>query len=123
MAQFVLHAIPVNDTFQSRLSNDIVAEQPELFSGVQFRIIEDPICYEVRMILISTDTSVKCYSRKSFPSFKASLEILFSGIMHASILKRLFETSVQPNTCILFHGQLIRRIYRLLSTCWIYFVQ
>ena len=34
MAVFVLDAIPVNDAFQSALSNDIVAEHPDLWSGV-----------------------------------------------------------------------------------------
>ncbi|GFW27041.1 uncharacterized protein TNCV_92671 [Trichonephila clavipes] len=36
--------------------------------------MDDPICYELREISIATSTSVKCYSPKSFPSFKASLE-------------------------------------------------
>ncbi|GFW62794.1 uncharacterized protein TNCV_2625571 [Trichonephila clavipes] len=42
----------------------------------------------VRNGLISTElgTSVKCYSPKSFPSFKASLELFFSKIIHAHML-------------------------------------
>ncbi|GFW17234.1 uncharacterized protein TNCV_1957051 [Trichonephila clavipes] len=84
--------------------------------------MEDPICYELRVISIATGTSVKCYSPKSFPSFKASLELSFSRIMHAHMLQRLFETSVQPNTCNFFLGLLIRRICRLLSTRGIWLV-
>ena len=43
MAAFVLDAMPVNTAFQSMLSNDIVAEYPELWTGVQVRIIDDSI--------------------------------------------------------------------------------
>ncbi|GFV48850.1 uncharacterized protein TNCV_641551 [Trichonephila clavipes] len=57
------------------------------------------------------------YSPKSFPSFKASLELSFSRIMHTHVLQRLFETSFQPNTCNFFLGLLIRLICRLMSTC------
>ncbi|GFX29277.1 transposable element Tcb1 transposase [Trichonephila clavipes] len=45
---------------------------------------------------------VLSYSPKSFPSFKAPLELSFSRIIHAHIFQRLFETSVQPNTCNFF---------------------
>ncbi|GFV79788.1 uncharacterized protein TNCV_1726131 [Trichonephila clavipes] len=38
--------------------------------------------------------------------------------MHAPMLQRLFETSVQPNTYDFFLGLLIRRICRLLRTSW-----
>ena len=38
MHAFVLDAIPVNAAFQSALSNDIMTEHPELWSGVRFRI-------------------------------------------------------------------------------------
>ena len=61
--------------------------------------MKDPICYELRVISIPTGTSVKYNSLKSFLSFKASLELFFSRIMHAPMLQRLFETFVQPNTC------------------------
>ena len=43
--------------------------------------------------------SVKCYILKWFSSFKASLELSFSRIMHAHMLERLFEISVQANAC------------------------
>ena len=119
MATFVLDAISVNDAFHNAISNDIVAEHLELWSGVRFCIMDDPVCYELRVISIATGTSVKCYSPKSFSSFKASLELSFSRIMHAHMLQRLFETSVQPNTCNFFLGQLIRRICHLLSKCGI----
>ena len=85
-------------------------------SGVQFRIIGDPVCYELKVISKATGASVKSYSLKSFASFKASLDLSFSRITHAHMLQRLFETSVQPNTCIFFFGLLIRRICCLLST-------
>ncbi|GFX37714.1 uncharacterized protein TNCV_1261511 [Trichonephila clavipes] len=56
-------------------------------------------------------------SPKSFPSFKASLELSFNRVMHAHVLQRLFATSVQLNACNFFLGLLIHRICRLLSTC------
>ncbi|GFV59714.1 uncharacterized protein TNCV_1907851 [Trichonephila clavipes] len=62
--------------------------------------MDDTICYELRVI--STATSVKWYRPKSFPSFKASLKLSFSRKVHAHMLQRLFETSVQPNTCNFF---------------------
>ncbi|GFU63135.1 uncharacterized protein TNCV_3150551 [Trichonephila clavipes] len=57
--------------------------------------MDDPICYELRVISIAIGTSVKCCSPKSFPSFKTSLELSFSRIMHAHMLQRLFKTSVE----------------------------
>ena len=58
MAAFVLNVMPVNAAFQSALSNDIVAEHSELWSGVRLRIMDDPICNELRIISISTGKSV-----------------------------------------------------------------
>ena len=95
MAAFVLNAMPVNADFQSTLSNYIVAKHPELWSSARFRIMDDPICYVLRAISIATGMSVKCYSSKSFPSFKVSLELSFSRIMHVLMLQRVFETSIQ----------------------------
>ena len=40
---------------------------------------------------------MKCYSQKSFSSFKALLELSFSKIMLAHMFQKLFETFVQPN--------------------------
>ncbi|GFV57230.1 transposable element Tcb1 transposase [Trichonephila clavipes] len=122
IAAFVLNAMPVYAAFQSLLPNDIVAQHPELWFGVQFRIKDDPICYKFRAISMATGTSVKCYSPKSFLSFKASLELSFSRIMYAHMLQKLFETSVQPNMCNFFPGLLVRRICRLMSTCGIWLV-
>ena len=79
MAAFVLDVMPVNTPFQSVLSNDIVAEHLKLWCGVLFRMMNDPICFELRVISISTGMSVKCNSPKSFTSFKASLELSFVG--------------------------------------------
>ncbi|GFS51394.1 uncharacterized protein TNCV_548741 [Trichonephila clavipes] len=62
------------------------------------------------------------YNPKSFPSFKASLELCFSRIMHAHMLQRLFETYVQPDTCNFFLDLLMRRICHLLSTFGIWLV-
>ena len=45
-----------------------------LSSGVWFRTMEDPICYELRVISLATGTSGKCYSPKSFPFFIVSQE-------------------------------------------------
>ncbi|GFS95172.1 uncharacterized protein TNCV_2705181 [Trichonephila clavipes] len=53
MAAFILDAMQVNADFQSALSNDIVAYPPELCFGVGFRIMNDPICYELRVISIA----------------------------------------------------------------------
>ncbi|GFW61965.1 uncharacterized protein TNCV_4669901 [Trichonephila clavipes] len=71
--------------------------------------MDDPICYEFRVISTATGMSVKCCSPQSLPSFKASLELSFSRIMHAHMLQRLFETSVQPNTYNFFLGLIIRQ--------------
>ncbi|GFU71337.1 transposable element Tc1 transposase [Trichonephila clavipes] len=52
----------------------------ERHSGVmRFRIMDDPICYELRVISIATGSSVMCYNPKSFPSIKASSELSFSN--------------------------------------------
>ncbi|GFW74920.1 transposable element Tc1 transposase [Trichonephila clavipes] len=66
--------------------------------------------------------SLSLYSPKSFPSFKASLELSFSMIMLDHMLQRLFEASVEANTCNFFLGLLIRWICCLLSTCGIWLV-
>ncbi|GFX87375.1 uncharacterized protein TNCV_3369451 [Trichonephila clavipes] len=83
---------------------------------MRFRVMDDPISYELRVISIATGMFVKSYSPKSFPFFKASLELPFSKIMHAHMLQKLFETSVQPNTCNFFLSLPIHRICHLLST-------
>ncbi|GFS64756.1 transposable element Tcb1 transposase [Trichonephila clavipes] len=62
------------------------------WTPVPFRIMDEPICYELRVISKATGTSVKCYSPKSFPSFKASLGLSFSYLLD----------SVQPYTCNFF---------------------
>ena len=107
MAAFELDVMPVNATFKSALSNDMVTEQPELWSEVPFRNMHDPFCYELRVITIATRTSVKCYSPKPLPFFKVFLELTLSRILHAHMLQILFESSVQPNTYNFFLGQLI----------------
>ena len=43
-AAFMVDAMPINAAFQSALSNDIVAEHPELWLEVRFCIMDDPIC-------------------------------------------------------------------------------
>ena len=43
MAALVLNAMPVNVFFLSVLSNDIIAENPELCFGTRFRIMDDRI--------------------------------------------------------------------------------
>ncbi|PRD32796.1 UNVERIFIED_CONTAM: hypothetical protein NCL1_19390 [Trichonephila clavipes] len=84
--------------------------------------MDDPIYYQFRVISIATGTSVKCDSPKSFPFFKASLELSFSKVIHAHILQRLLETSVQLNTCNFFLDLLIHRICRLVITRGIWLV-
>ena len=100
----------------------ILAEHPELWSGVRFRIMEDPICYEMRIISITAGLSVKCYSPKSFPSFKASHKLFFSKIMHECVMQRLFEASIQPNACNFFLHLLIRQTCHVFSMCVIMLV-
>ena len=55
--------------------------------------MDNPICYEWRVTAIATGTSLKYYSPISSPSFKASLELSFSKIMHAYMLQRLFDAA------------------------------
>ena len=104
---FVLDAMPVNAAFQIALSNDIVAEHRKLWSGMRFRIMDNPVFYELRVISI-TGTFVKCFTLKSFSSFKASLELSFSRIMHGHIFKdcsRLFgSTRATSSLACLFAG-------------------
>ena len=88
MAAFVLDSMPLNAAFQSTLSNDIVAEHSQLRFGVRFQIMDDPIYYELSVILITTGTFAKCYSPKMSPSFKASLALPFCRIMHANLLQK-----------------------------------
>ncbi|GFU79877.1 uncharacterized protein TNCV_577571 [Trichonephila clavipes] len=60
-------------------------------------MMDDPICYEL--------TSVRCYSPKSFPAFKASLDLSFSRIMYACMLLYAFMTV--RNYCSAQHMQLL----------------
>ena len=73
------------------------------------------------IISIETGTFMKCYSPKSFSSFKESLELSFSRIMHAPhMLHRIFKTYVQLSN--FFLSLLICQICPLLSMCWIWLV-
>ena len=100
--EFVLDAAPVNTVFQSALSINIVAGHLELWSGERFRIMDDQVCHELRVILTATCMFANCYSPKPFSSFKAYLELSFSKIMHVHMLQKLFEISIPPNICNLF---------------------
>ncbi|GFW97277.1 transposable element Tcb2 transposase [Trichonephila clavipes] len=55
--------------------------------------MDDPICYELRVISIATGKSVKCCNPKSFPSFKVSLELSFSRITHAHMFQTVRDFS------------------------------
>ena len=80
MAAFDLDVMPVNAAFQNALLNDIVDKHPELWSRVRFRIMDDPICYELRVIWKATGASVKYYARsRSLPS-KHPWSYLSAGI-------------------------------------------
>ena len=59
--------------------------------------MDDRICYELRVISTATGTCLKCYSPKSLPPFKESLELFFNGIMRTYMLQRLFQTSSHVN--------------------------
>ena len=99
MAAFVFDAMSLNEAYQSVLWNNTVAKHLELWYGMRFRIMDDPIRGgELRVILIATHISVKFYSPKSFTSLKVSLELSFSRIMHVHMFQRLFEIFVQTNT-------------------------
>ncbi|GFT88887.1 transposable element Tcb1 transposase [Trichonephila clavipes] len=96
----------------------VIERNSGLTTGV---MVWDAISYHGRSNLLRIEGNLKSnmyvrevlYIPKSFPSFKASMELSFSRIIHAHMLKRLFETSVQPIPCNFFLGLLIRRLYRL----------
>ncbi|GFY30989.1 uncharacterized protein TNCV_1629621 [Trichonephila clavipes] len=123
MPAFVLDAMPVNAAFQGALSNDNCDLIPGavVWGAISYHGRSSLLRIEGNLNINRCDREVLCYP-KSFPSFKASLELSFSRIMHSHMLQRLFETSVQPNTCNFFLGLLIRRICHLLSTCEIWLV-
>ena len=76
-----------------------------------------PICYELRVLLIATGTSVKCCSLSA--TVIPSLEVIPGAIFYqdyAGPNVAETETSVQPNKCIFFLGPLICQIRRLLNT-------
>ncbi|GFW28151.1 uncharacterized protein TNCV_2818291 [Trichonephila clavipes] len=110
---FVLDALPVDAAFQSALSNG---------SRV---MVWGAISYFGRsnLLRIETNLNSNMYVPKVLqPSFKASLELSYSRIMHAHMFQRLFETLIQPNTYNFLFGLLIHRICRLLCTCGIWLV-
>ena len=80
------------------------------------RTMDDPICYEFRVISIATSTSVKCYSPKSLRPF------LQGTLDTRPQVSKTVRDSCLPNTCNFFLGLLIRRICRLLSMCGIWLV-
>ena len=55
-----LDAMPFKTAFQSALSNNLIDEQPELWYREWFPIMDDPICYELKVILLATDKIIKC---------------------------------------------------------------
>ncbi|GFU62448.1 uncharacterized protein TNCV_5005791 [Trichonephila clavipes] len=112
MAAFMLDAILVHTVFDQ---NSGLTPRVIVYIAISYH--GQPIRYKLRLISIATSTSVKCYSLKSFPSFKVSLKLFFSSIMHAHLLKRVFDTSVQPNTRNFFLDLLIRRICRAYWPC------
>lgn len=94
IAAFVLDAMPVNAIFRSALSNFIVDEHSELWSAAQFHIMDNRSSYEFRVIWTTTSTLVKCWSEKSFLSFKAFLELSLHKIMLDHMLQGKFKSSV-----------------------------
>ena len=88
VAAFGLDTIPVNAAFHSALSNNKVVNYQEIWSGMQFRIMGDPICYELRLISKPTGTFVKFYRPKSFSSSMVTLELSFIRIMHVLQLEK-----------------------------------
>ena len=83
MATFMLDAVPVNTTFRSALLKVIIKEHSEIFLGVRMRIMDDLNCYVLWVILTATSKSEKCWSPKSFLSFKTFMVLSFNGIMSA----------------------------------------
>ena len=69
MTAFMLDAMLESAAFQSELvvitinlSSMLMAEHSMLYSRVQFRIVDDSICYELRVISIPIGTFIKGYS-------------------------------------------------------------
>lgn len=63
MTTSVLDAILVNGKFRSALYSFIVDESPVLWSRMRLRIMDDISCYELRITLTVTGTSVKFWVR------------------------------------------------------------
>ena len=72
--------------------------------------MDDPTRYELR---IATGTSEVLQS--DVISLKASLVLSFSRIMHAYMMQKLFEISVEPRISNFFLNLLIHQICRLLN--------
>ncbi|GFX07754.1 hypothetical protein TNCV_4160231 [Trichonephila clavipes] len=92
MATFVLAAMLVNAVFQRALSNHIVAKHPELWLGVRFRIMDDPICNELRVISIATGEDAtritlsgtcRLITEKNMPPFLWSPQLVFSALQYS----------------------------------------
>ena len=87
------------------------------------------ILYHARSNLLRTEVNLSSnkYVREVlqpevFPFLQGIPGDTFSRIMHDHMLQRLFKVFVQPNTCNVFLGLLIRRIRGLLSMCEIWLV-
>ena len=106
MMAALLDASPVKATFQIALSNSIVVEQ------LQF-MVWGAISYHGRSSFLGIEDILNSnrYVREVL-SFKTSLDLSFSRIMHAHMLQRLLE-SVQSNKSNFFLGLIICPICRL----------
>ena len=69
---------------------------------MRFCIINDPVCCKLRLISNASGTSVKCYSPKSFPSFKAFQELSFRMINACPQIPKTVQ-----DFCSVLHMQLI----------------
>ncbi|GFX45481.1 transposable element Tcb2 transposase [Trichonephila clavipes] len=64
--------------------------------------MEDPICYELRVISIATGTSVTCYSPKSFLSLQGIPRAIFQQVN-----ARPHVAKTVPDFCSAQHMQLL----------------
>ncbi|GFX10078.1 transposable element Tcb2 transposase [Trichonephila clavipes] len=93
LAAIVLDAMTVKAAFQSALSNDIVYR----YKGGATHSLRN-----TGVISIATATFVKCYSPKSYPSFKASLKLSISRIIYV-----LHVAQTVRDFCLAQHMQLL----------------
>ena len=79
MISLALDTMPLNAVFQSAFLNDILVEQPELWSGVRFPTMNDPVRHELLVISIGTWYPYvgEVLQPKDLPFLQSSPEAIF----------------------------------------------